>query len=1567
MATGYKKLGKYDVLDVIGRGGMGVIYKGVDPDIGRVVAIKMMTGAFVENPELLQRFYREAQSAGKLQHPNIVTIYDLGVQDGNPYLVMEYLQGESLETSIQARRPIPIEEKINIVIQVCNGLGFAHQRQIIHRDVKPANVMLLQDGGVKIVDFGIARVGNDGMTRPGQLLGSFQYMSPEQINGEAVDARSDLFSVGVLLYQFLTDALPFEGKDTGDTLLKILHEPPPPLSRFLKEHPAELDDIVVRVLEKNREQRYQAAEDLAFDLAHLQEELKRQRASEYLDAAQSARAQGQFTRAKEQLLLLLKVDRQNTQANALLKEVQREIQKQQCAVRARELQSEAENAVARGQLREALAYLDEAAELDRENLEISTLRDSVREAKSRADKIHDLIQRAERAQEASDLDNARDAVSEALVLDSANTEARVLQASISREIAGREKQAKLQKVMGEARQQISSRHFTAALELLKQAESIDSSVGGIHELLRLATTGQQQERRRKELERLTSEIEEALNRDDYVFASAKAEEGLATYPDDRGLKKLKAVADKQRETVEKRNYIDARIASTRKLLEEQNPAGALAHLQEALQKYPAEFALQSMLTLVTENLERQKAEQRRNECIQSARDAIRRKDYPQAISILEAARAETRSNDFDDLLQFAQDEAANYARRQQIDAVAEQAHRLNSEEKYAEAIALLETTLQEIPDQELQIILSDIQRHVEEFNNAVRELVANSKRLIAQDRYGDAVKLLEAQSSRYGKAPEFVAALCDAGAKQRFALELSKLKEAVRDAISRSELDLAQRVWEQSRDQFGDAQDFHLLGQEITSKRKECANASVEMAVRDARMLLLVQSYESAVSVLETVSVLAPSAERELAQRFDTLLAAARRGLIQQQTQPPPAPVSKAPFSPLDTVLTPDHPVAPSAETPGGDQTQALDPQNLQAVLKEVKAIAEHYRDNDRVQTAITSLKETISSRIFELQAEPAKQQAIVATEQTHLEAVPKAETPTVLGSPTSLTYSASEPATAEPPGRVETPVGPEVYKASAPPGELAPVDRVEVPEAPASTTQLKTTQDLPPTVQPSAKIEEVLAQELPAAVPIRSVSTPSMPQTAPLRQPRRNLVAIAAVAAVLLMGALFYISRRSVETGHKAEPAKTLPQKPSEDPIAVQQQAAIDDCDNLIAADDLPGAERKLQNVAGLNGPLNETVQERLAGVEAAMKDENVHRLRLKEEQLWQNAVTRVNDGKFSVARSDFQQILQLGEAGTRKAEARQYLDTVIPSREQEQVLFQQARQASTDKSLAGLQRAGSLLDQVTALNGPHKLDALSLRDKVNEQIGSLQKQQRDQQIATLQQSAAQNIAKADFPAARRNARDIKALGGDTAPLLSQIDNAENTRRATFDDAFQRAQQRSQEALNSADKSRLETSLGELNSIAQAGGPHAREAGDLSNQITQKLAALNQPSIVPPSSSSKAALPAPVDDEADVRAALDKFNTAFQRGQTREVKAIWPSADKKYTDAMHLGGGYAFAMALSPQGPIQINGDNAAVPCQLVTTTTKPNGQAQSKKSVKVTLRRAERGWLILDPLTPN
>ena len=297
------RIGKYEVTEVIGRGGMGIVYRATDPRIGRPVAIKVLTGIFSEDSELLARFYREAKSTGSLQHQNIVTVYELGDQDGFPYLVMEYLEGESLDSIISSQRPLSIAEKLGIMIRVLDGLSFAHERGIIHRDIKPANIVVLKNGTVKIVDFGIAHVGGNRLTRTGEIVGSIYYMSPEQLNDSGeLDARTDVYSAGVVLFQLLTGVLPFEGRDTSSTLLKIVRDPAPPLNKFISLYPPELEAISQKALMKDRDRRYTSAEDLAFDLTRLQQQLNQEVLADHLRKALFAMEHKDFFSARQEAM-----------------------------------------------------------------------------------------------------------------------------------------------------------------------------------------------------------------------------------------------------------------------------------------------------------------------------------------------------------------------------------------------------------------------------------------------------------------------------------------------------------------------------------------------------------------------------------------------------------------------------------------------------------------------------------------------------------------------------------------------------------------------------------------------------------------------------------------------------------------------------------------------------------------------------------------------------------------------------------------------------------------------------------------------------------------------------------------------------------------------------------------------------------------------------------------------------------------------------------------------------------------------------------------------------------------
>jgi serine/threonine protein kinase len=266
-------IGRYRIKSRLGRGGMGMVYRGVDEALEREVAVKTLTGEGMLEEENRQRFQIEAKAAARLQHPNIVTVYELGEDRGIPFIAMELLPGADLETLLRSGEPLSLQERIDIVVQVCRGLAFAHEHKIVHRDMKPSNIRLLDDGTAKIMDFGIAKLGSTNVTRTGMMVGTMNYMSPEQIRGHPLDGRCDVFAVGVILYQLLTGRRPFVGQGGPDVLYRIVQDPTPPLDVDFGPDTARLQHIVNRALEKEPKNRYGSAFELAEDLQQLQQSL----------------------------------------------------------------------------------------------------------------------------------------------------------------------------------------------------------------------------------------------------------------------------------------------------------------------------------------------------------------------------------------------------------------------------------------------------------------------------------------------------------------------------------------------------------------------------------------------------------------------------------------------------------------------------------------------------------------------------------------------------------------------------------------------------------------------------------------------------------------------------------------------------------------------------------------------------------------------------------------------------------------------------------------------------------------------------------------------------------------------------------------------------------------------------------------------------------------------------------------------------------------------------------------------------------------------------------------------
>ena len=271
-------LGRYEVLGELGQGAMGVVYKARDPLIDRVVAIKTinLSLAMDEKEEYEGRFYQEAKAAGRLNHPNIVTIYDVGKSGDVAYIAMELLEGRELRDIMNEGALLPIDQVLNIVAQVAQGLAYAHEHEIVHRDVKPSNIMVIRDGHVKITDFGIARMASSSVrTQTGMVLGSPKYMSPEQVMGKTIDQRSDIFSLGVMLYEMLTGQAPFDGENVNAIMYQTLNAVPTPPNILNPAVPEMVNFIVAKALAKGMEDRYQNAKDFAVDLRPCRDTLPR--------------------------------------------------------------------------------------------------------------------------------------------------------------------------------------------------------------------------------------------------------------------------------------------------------------------------------------------------------------------------------------------------------------------------------------------------------------------------------------------------------------------------------------------------------------------------------------------------------------------------------------------------------------------------------------------------------------------------------------------------------------------------------------------------------------------------------------------------------------------------------------------------------------------------------------------------------------------------------------------------------------------------------------------------------------------------------------------------------------------------------------------------------------------------------------------------------------------------------------------------------------------------------------------------------------------------------------------
>jgi hypothetical protein len=752
------KIGKYDVLDVLGRGGMGVVYRARDSRLGRVVAIKMLTEGYSGNAEMLHRFYREASQTGALRHNNIVIVFDAGDQEGEPYIVMEYVEGEPLDKTIREQKRVPREFALSIVEQVCLALAYAHRNGVIHRDVKPANVIMQRDGTAKLLDFGIARDEtrvDSSLTSTGSLVGTPPYMAPERFRDAKIDGRSDIFSVGVILYLLLTGKLPFDA-DYPAVMDQIMRFDPPAPSELMPDLPASLDAIVARALAKAPSERYANADDMAMDLHEVAEGIVHAHIAALLTQAEQHFSDRDFMAAQSALHQLLRLDGQNVAGKRLLSLVGQRLTQQEKERKSQELARQAQQAAGERDWQRALALCDEALALNPENMTLVALHKSVVEGKQIQEKVSQLLQESANARKVGELTRAQSPAVSAKQLDPGNSQILALCWALEQEIDEKRRREELRAVLASVRERLAAKEFEEVSLLLNKAESIspdNSEVFRAKDGLAMALA---EERRKAMVRRLEEKAAITTTVDKLRTVSTELTEALKEFPNDPSLLRLRLNLEPRIKQLEDELFVREVSRTSAEL----PPEEALGRIRSALVRVPGNEQLFGLESALSERITRQNRERLLAQRLGQARQAIDDRLYLEAVKILERCQAEGFSSyEVTGLLELAKSAASQRITQERLERAYTHAKRLIDEEDYGSAVQLLGKVLQQLDEPVLHRQMEEARQKQMAIEQSADSALDRAGKLISVDLFAEAVLLLEEQSAGVKRLPRVEQAL----------------------------------------------------------------------------------------------------------------------------------------------------------------------------------------------------------------------------------------------------------------------------------------------------------------------------------------------------------------------------------------------------------------------------------------------------------------------------------------------------------------------------------------------------------------------------------------------------------------------------------------------------------------------------------------------------------------------------------------------------------------------------------------------------------------------------------------
>jgi serine/threonine protein kinase len=798
-----ERIGKYTVERTLGQGGFGKVYLASDPDVGQSVAIKRLIAQ--GDPDLLKRFQMEIRTTASLRHKNIVTIFASGEEAGDPYLVMEFLEGQTLKQIIQQNRPLSLLDKVRIMTQVAEGLAYAHSKGVVHRDVKPENIMLLPDDTVKIMDFGISVGPNRSVTvtQTGGIIGTPPYFAPEQLQGLKANEQTDIFSFGDVYYELLSGVHPFEDYkgDWRALQVAIISHEPRSIGELVPGCPEALETLVHRALAKDVEFRYQRFEEIQLDSEAILVDLKHEGAAAILRQVNSLSESGDLRTAFSKINQAYQLDPGNREVRRLREEINVRLQKTQSDKRVAQLLSTAEQQLIEGRYPEAVQTFESASKLDSGNAEVTGRLEDARRKLEGYLQTNRLVAEARFQQQKGLLAEAGDRLQRALEIDPHHTEALRLSQRVQAELERRRAEERRRETIRAVEEQIAAKQFQQASEILDAAEAEQPDPAFAN--LRAETQRQQaEEARRKRAERFNMAIartRETIDAEDFSRAGQMLQHLETNFSSHEG---ARAILLDLRERLE--NSVAAKeIAGygerARVLLSEGSLREALDVLQEARAKYSTDAGLQKL----ERSAEERYRAHLRSEAIASAiREANEKRNAGDPRGALESIAAARRESGEDAALaNLAWELEAEIERnryRAELDDLLKSARTSISAGRYAEAIDRLGRPGEFASEREVLALLEDARdaTALEEQRRFVDQTLRKAARSEAEHALGAAAAAVEEGLARFPNEQ----GLSRAAERLRGLVDLERRRASIRTYISR-------REWEQAAAALGEARD----------------------------------------------------------------------------------------------------------------------------------------------------------------------------------------------------------------------------------------------------------------------------------------------------------------------------------------------------------------------------------------------------------------------------------------------------------------------------------------------------------------------------------------------------------------------------------------------------------------------------------------------------------------------------------------------------------------------------------------------------------------------------------------